>query len=138
MTNLAHKTPLSAPEKIQENTQEKAERFITALYKAVDDKSTSKLGAFLADDLRFQLGNFDTVHGKDAVLAANENFFQIIDSMSHRIDSIWAQADDIICRGEVHYKRLDQSELSLPFATILKMKSGLIQDYQVYVDVTPL
>ncbi|WP_120497254.1 nuclear transport factor 2 family protein [Kiloniella sp. EL199] len=134
MTNLACKTPLLLPENIQEN----AESLITKLYAAVDEKSTSRLGAFLADDLRFQLGNFDAVTGKSAVLEANENFFQIIDSMTHRIDGIWAQNEDIICKGEVHYKRLDQSELSLPFATILKMKSGLIQDYQVYVDVTPL
>ncbi|WP_085905532.1 nuclear transport factor 2 family protein [Kiloniella majae] len=134
MTNLAFKTPLSDIEKPLEN----AETLITALYKAVDGKSISRLGSFLADDLRFQLGNFDAVTGKEAVLEANENFFQIIDTMTHRIDGIWAQDNDIICKGEVHYKRLDQSELSLPFATVLQMKSDLIQDYQVYVDVTPL
>ncbi|KLN61924.1 hypothetical protein WH96_04530 [Kiloniella spongiae] len=111
---------------------------IAALYNAVDGKNTSDLGEFLADDLRFQLGNFDEVRGKDAVLETNEAFFQIIDRMTHRIDGTWAQGDDIICKGEVHYKRLDQSELSLPFATVLRMKSGLIQDYQIYVDVTPL
>ncbi len=134
MTNLAYKTPVLN----SKNTESDAENLITALYKAVDGKSISELGDFLANDLRFQLGNFDEVKGKDAVLEANENFFQIIDSMTHRIDGIWAQDEDIICKGEVHYKRLDQSELSLPFATILKMKAGLIQDYQVYVDVTPL
>ncbi|KKJ78173.1 hypothetical protein WH95_02180 [Kiloniella litopenaei] len=134
MTKPAYKTPLSAT-KI--NASE-ATSFITDLYQAVDEKSTSKLGVFLADDLRFQLGNFDAVIGKEAVLEANENFFQIIDSMAHRIDGIWTQDDHIICKGEVHYKRLDQSELTLPFATIFRIKSGLIQDYQVYVDVTPL
>ncbi|WP_085899626.1 nuclear transport factor 2 family protein [Kiloniella majae] len=134
MTNLAFKTPVSDIE----NPLENAETLITALYKAVDGKSISRLGSFLADDLRFQLGNFDAVTGKEAVLEANENFFQIIDTMTHRIDGIWAQDNDIICKGEVHYKRLDQSELSLPFATVLQMKSDLIQDYQVYVDVTPL
>ncbi len=134
MTNLAFTTSPSPQAPLASD----ATNLITKLYQAVDEKSTSKLGAFLANDLRFQLGNFDEVHGKDAVLASNENFFQIIDAMSHRIDGIWAQGDDIICKGEVHYTRLDQSELSLPFATILEIKAGLIQDYQVYVDVTPL
>ncbi|WP_417433693.1 nuclear transport factor 2 family protein [Kiloniella sp.] len=134
MTNLAFTTPPSPPSPLALD----ATNLITKLYQAVDEKSTSKLGAFLADDLRFQLGNFDEVHSKDAVLASNENFFQIIEAMSHRIDRIWAQGNDIICKGKVHYKRLDQSELSLPFATVLEIKNSLIQDYQVYVDVTPL
>ncbi|WP_299375749.1 nuclear transport factor 2 family protein [uncultured Kiloniella sp.] len=134
MTSLVLKTPLS---NTKISTLE-ATNLITNLYQAVDEKSTSKLSTFLADDLRFQLGNFDPVRGKKAVLEANDNFFQIIDTMTHRIDSIWAQGDDIICKGEVHYKRLDQSELSLPFATVLEIKNSLIQDYQVYVDVTPL
>ncbi|WP_417455440.1 nuclear transport factor 2 family protein [Kiloniella sp.] len=134
MTSLVLETPLSATEI---STLE-ATNLITELYQAVDAKSTSKLSTFLAEDLRFQLGNFDPVRGKKAVLEVNDNFFQIIDTMTHRIDRIWAQSNDIICKGEVHYKRLDQSKLSLPFATVLEIRNDLIQDYQIYVDVTPL
>ncbi len=114
------------------------QRLVTELYQAVDAMSIEKLGTFLAPDLRFQLGNFDSVKGKPAVLDANAAFFQIIADMAHTIDGIWSHNDDVFCKGHVHYTRLDNSKLTLPFATALHLKDDLIQDYQVYVDVTPL
>ncbi|WP_419905198.1 nuclear transport factor 2 family protein [Kiloniella sp.] len=116
----------------------KTRKFVSELYQAVDNRSLDQLETFLGEDLRFQLGNFDALHGKSAVLDANAAFFASIKSMSHSFDGLWEQADNIICTGQVHYTRLDDSELTIPFATVLLMRNDLIQDYQVYVDVSPL
>ena len=116
----------------------KTRKFVKELYQAVDAKSVDQLETFLGEDLRFQLGNFEALHGKAAVLDANAAFFASIKSMTHSFDGLWENGDNIICTGQVHYIRLDDSELTIPFATVLQIRNDLIQDYQIYVDVSPL
>ncbi|MEH6631760.1 MAG: nuclear transport factor 2 family protein [Halopseudomonas aestusnigri] len=116
----------------------KVRKLVTELYQAVDNKSVDQLEKFLDEDLRFQLGNFGAIHGKAAVLDANAAFFASIKSMAHSFDGLWESGNNIICTGQVHYIRLDDSELTIPFATVLQIENDLIKDYQVYVDVSPL
>ncbi|SDE50046.1 nuclear transport factor 2 family protein [Kordiimonas lacus] len=113
--------------------------FITDLYKnAVDGMDTAQLAPFLAEDVRFRIGNHDPVKGKKAVLDANHAFFCSIGSMAHTIDNIWPHGDDIICNGTVDYVRLDGSAHSATFATVLTLKDGEISDYLVYADLSQL
>jgi len=115
-----------------------SENFVSDLYAAVDHKDVVALGGFLADDVAFKLGNLDAIYGKQAVLGANSSFFKSIAEMAHSIDGVWAMGNEIICAGYVQYKRLDKSELSIPFSTILKLRDRRISEYQVYVDISPL
>jgi len=113
--------------------------FITDLYaNAVDAKDLEHLSTLLADNVRFRVANHDSVIGKNAVLEANRAFFAGITSMTHHIDNIWSQGDDVICNGSVDYIRLDGSAFSAVFATILKLENDLISDYLVYADVSQL
>ncbi|MFD2205923.1 nuclear transport factor 2 family protein [Kiloniella antarctica] len=116
----------------------KTRKFVTELYQAIDAKSVDQLETFLGEDLRFQLGNFGAIQGKSTVLDANAAFFTSIKSMTHSFDGLWESGDNIICTGQVHYVRLDDSELTIPFATVLQIRNDLIQDYQIYVDISPL
>ena len=111
---------------------------IEKLYKSVDNRSVEDLSVFLAEDVRFRIANHDPVVGKKAVLEANQAFFTSIASMSHRIDNVWSQGEDVICNGRVDYIRLDGSEFSAPFATVLKLQDSNIVDYQVYADISEL
>ncbi len=115
-----------------------ANTLIKDLYESVDAKSINYLEQILAEQVRFRIGNYDIVSGKQAVLEANIGFFASIKAMSHKIDNIWMVKDDIICNGQVSYVRLDGSEFSVPFATILKLKENKIIDYLVYADLTEL
>jgi len=112
--------------------------FTEDLYKAVDNKSVERLSVFMADVIHFRIANYPPVIGKEATLEANRSFFSSIDSMTHRIDNIWECGDDIICNGNVDYIRLDGSEYSVPFATVLKIKDDKIVEYLVYVDISLL
>ncbi len=123
---------------MQDIAHHRARDLTAGLYRAVDAKSIPELSAFLSDDVVFQLGNHDPIRGKDAVLAANASFFTSIATMTHSIENVWAQSPNVICAGYVQYRRHDGSELSLPFSTILALEKGLIVDYQVYVDISPL
>lgn len=115
-----------------------ATQFITNLYRAVDEKSISKLAPFLAEEVRFKLANFPSTQGKEAVLSANQGFFSSIESMQHRLDNIWQVEDKLICHGVVNYLRLDSTQTSATFATILTMKDDKITDYLVYADLSEL
>lgn len=112
--------------------------FVSELYQSVDARDVERLSAFLADDVNFRFANAAPLKGKEDVLAANKAFFASIGSMSHRIDNVWAQGDNLICNGQVTYTRLDDSRFSAPFATILTVKDRWITDYLIYVDVSEL
>ncbi len=115
-----------------------ANNLIKDLYESIDAKKTNYLDQILAEQVQFRIGNYDIVSGKQAVLAANQEFFTSIDKMSHTIDNVWAVKDDIICNGQVSYVRLDGSEFSVTFATTLKLQENRIIDYLVYVDISGL
>ncbi len=113
--------------------------FIVDIYKiAVDAKDTNYLSGFLADDVHFRIGNHDMIVGKKAVLDANRSFFSSITSMKHQIDNVWSQNHHIICNGIVDYKRLDGTDFSATFATVLKLEDNKITEYFVYADISEL
>ncbi|ASP34993.1 nuclear transport factor 2 family protein [Labrenzia sp. VG12] len=111
---------------------------IAGLYTAVDDLDAEGVGSLVTDDVRFRLGNFETLQGRQAVIDANAAFFGTISAMQHTISGIWSDGNTVICSGEVHYTRQDTSSLSVPFATVLALTGSRIADYRVFVDVSPL
>jgi ketosteroid isomerase-like protein len=111
---------------------------IASLYTAVDNLDAESVGAHLTEDVCFRLGNFETLRGRQAVVDANAAFFGTIAGMTHTITEIGSDGVTVFCTGSVHYTRHDKSELSLPFATVLKLQVGLVSDYRIYVDVSPL
>ena len=119
------------------NTTEHTE-LIAALYKAVDEMSAQGVVDRVTDDVRFQLGNFEPITGRDAVKEANAAFFQTIKAMSHTIDDIWSSGDTAICDGTVHYTRKDSSKHKVPFAAHLGLREGKVADYKVFVDISEL
>lgn len=120
------------------NENRSAEDLLDALYTVVDARDADALGAFLAQDVRFRLGSMDAIDGRADVLEANRVFFSSINGMSHQIDEILQMPEGCGCTGWVSYERLDGSGCSIPFATVLGLRDGLIADYRVYVDVSSL
>ena len=113
-------------------------KLIEELYKNVDRKNINYLEDILADDVEFRIGNNEIILGRQAALEANRGFFGSIAAMSHKIDDIWSEQDDIICKGQANYTRLDGSKFSVPFATFLKVHGDKITNYLVYADVSEL
>lgn len=58
--------------------------------------------------------------------------------MRHEIIEIWEHPNAVITQGSVTYIRKDSSELSVPFANILRLENDLVKEYLVYVDVSQL
>ena len=119
-------------------TIQNANLFIANLYKSIDQKSTSFLDETLGEGVKFRLGNVDETIGKDAVLAANADFFVSITSMKHTIMDVWSIDNTVICHGKVSYIRLDGSHYSAYFSTLLVFEKSKITDYRVFADISEL
>ncbi len=110
----------------------------TALFASIDAKDTPRFLTFLADDAEFRFANAPAAVGKAAIAATVDNFFAAIRASRHDIVRSWTQPEHFICQGTVTYTRHDGSQLTLPFANILGTRDGLIDDYRIYIDATPL
>jgi ketosteroid isomerase-like protein len=111
---------------------------ISLLYSAVDAMDAKDVASFVAENVTFKLGNFDTLNGRADVENANASFFETIKAMRHTISGIWESGSTAFCDGLVHYTRKDLSEHEVPFATRLEVQDGKITDYRIYVDISGL
>ncbi len=114
------------------------EEWIRELFSSIDKLDIKKFTSFLTEDVTFRLGNAEAVSGKGTVEAMVGGFFGSINGMRHEIFEIWEHPNTIICHGNVTYIRKDSSELSVPFANILKLENDLIKEYLVYIDISQL
>jgi ketosteroid isomerase-like protein len=111
---------------------------IKQLFEAIDKKDAALFVSFLAKDASFRFGNAPEVRGRENIQNGVAAFFGGIKGLRHRVRDVWEQDNVIICEGEVTYTRPDGSELTVPFADILRLKGDLIADYRIYMDISPL
>ncbi len=112
--------------------------WLNELFRAIDSMSTKGFTEFLTEDVKFQFGNTPSIRGRAAVEAMVEGFFRSISALPHTVQTHWTIGNTVICRGTVRYRRLDGSEVSVPFANITERTSERVNDYQIFVDVSPL
>ncbi len=111
---------------------------IRDLLATVDRKDAEGFVEFLTGDACFRFGNAEAVTGRAAIRDAVAGFFDSIVSLSHHIERIWTAPDAVACHGEVTYVRHDGQEIRLPFADVFGMREGKIDEYLIYIDITPL
>lgn len=127
-------------------THHKAQQLVKNLYQAVDSKNVDYLNDHLSQRIRFRIGNSPAANNKEIILQANRQFFSSVHSMKHTIEEVVSQivnkdgraVDKIVCYGRVDYVRLDGSEHSAVFSTVLEVEDNLITDYLVFADLSGL
>lgn len=123
-------------------SKQNAADFIRQLYQAVDNKNIEFLQQYLAENIRFRIGNNPVNQDKTAILKANQDFFASIQSMAHSIEEVIVQGDNkttkASCFGRVDYVRLDGTQHSAVFATYLQLENEQITDYLVFADLSGL
>jgi ketosteroid isomerase-like protein len=108
------------------------------LFRAVDTRDASGFVEFLAPDAVFRFGNAPIITGRAAISTAVSEFFRSIAGLDHRLLGRWADGDSMACHGEVTYSRHDGSTVTLPFANVFRLRDGLISEYLIYADLSPL
>jgi ketosteroid isomerase-like protein len=112
--------------------------WVKRLFSSIDNMDTEAFLDFLEEDAVFRFGSEQTVRGKEAILEAIEGFFSSIKGLSHEILETWFEAGTVICQGEVKYTRTEDSDVTIPFVDIFRMRGEHIGEYLIYIDIKPL
>jgi ketosteroid isomerase-like protein len=112
--------------------------YVSEVCKAVDSKDEQQLARFLTEECTFVYANSDPVIGRDNILAQSKNFMALIADIKHQLVEVWAIDDVIVSRLNVTYTRKDGSTLTVPAATIWRMRNKQIHEYRIYIDVAQL
>jgi ketosteroid isomerase-like protein len=109
---------------------------------AVDRMDPDELAGRFTEDGSFRFGNAEPVVGRRAIREAQAAFFSTIDGMRHDVQGIWSgkweHGEVYSAEAEVTYTRKDGSEVKLPVTSTLRMKGDSVQDWRVFMDVSPL
>ncbi|MFC3982678.1 nuclear transport factor 2 family protein [Streptosporangium jomthongense] len=112
---------------------------VRRVFQAVDSFDPEEFVRLLTEDARFVFGNAEPLVGRTAIVAGLRAFFSTIGGLRHRIVRSWQVDADIIAETEVTYQRLDGRETGVVAVSIWRTHdNGLISDYRIFVDLTPL
>ena len=114
------------------------DNFVKDLFATVDNMDGASLAGMMTPNGLFRFANIPGVQGREAIIAFLENFFQSIKAIKHDQLEDWTIGDTRFATGRVTYTRHDDTALSVPFANILRMKDGLIDEYLIFVDASAL
>lgn len=115
-----------------------AASLVGRILEQVDAMDVGGFLTFLADDARLRFGNGPAIAGKQQIGQAIGEFFGSIKSLRHKILHTFYDPPAIACQGEVTYTRTDDTRVTIPFVDIWVVQAGLIKEYLIYIDLTPL
>ena len=108
------------------------------MFAAIDAQDTAAFVGYLTDDAVFRFGSAPAVRGRDAIRAAVDGFFGTIAASAHVVHNTLEDGSTRVCEGDVTYTRLDNREVTLPFADVLEYDGEKIAHYKIYIDIAPL
>jgi limonene-1,2-epoxide hydrolase len=115
------------------------ERLVRDLFAAVDARDPQRVGGYVTDTVKFRFGSSEAVSGKDALIAASREFSAAIADVHHEITRLWEpEPGTVVTELQVTYRRHDGAELTLPCCNIFRILGDLVDDYRIYMDVTPV
>lgn len=114
------------------------QKLASDVFKTVDAMDADAFAAFLAEDGVFVYANAEPVRGRMAVREAVAQFFTSIKSLRHAVEAVWTVDDTVIAKLDVTYHRHDGGSVTIPAMTLWRLRDGLIADYQIFNDLTPV
>jgi ketosteroid isomerase-like protein len=97
-----------------------------------------RLASFLTENCTFVYANSDPVIGRANAAASSKKFLDLLAAIKHELLEVWGFDDVIVSRIRVTYTRKDGSTLTIPAATIWRVRDRQIDEYRIYVDIGPL
>ncbi len=114
--------------------------WITPLFMNIDRQDARSFATFLAPDVTFRWGSRNPVTGRDAVEAHVAGLFSLFKGLEHKLIETWfdERTQTVFVQGEVTYRLADERTITLPFLNLLRLQDGLIAEYLIYADPSPL
>src|ERR1700761_2080141 len=120
-------------------TESSSLEVVRTLIHAVDAADHDAIAALTANDVHFRFGNASPTETQSELLAAAQSFRDAIADLHHTILDLWEVGDGmVVALMDVHYRRIDGSELTLPCCNVFGVHHGLVDDYRIYMDVNPV
>lgn len=119
-------------------TMKDATQFCKQVFKTIDTMRGSDFGSLFTPTGAFIFGNADPVIGPKAIADHCNQFFSMIDGLSHHVAQVWPIDDVIITQFTTTYKRKQGDDRSFPGVTIWKMQGDRIVEYRIFQDNSPL
>ena len=110
----------------------------TNLFADIDRMDAKAFASYLTEDCVLRFGNADEVVGRDAIEQAIEGLFETIKGLSHHVLDEWDVDDTMIMQVETTYTRMDDGQVTLPGAVIVRRDGDLFSEYRIYTDLTPI
>jgi ketosteroid isomerase-like protein len=104
----------------------------------IDSMDARQFASNLADDCVLRYANHPEVHGRDAIVSAIEAFYGTIAGLRHVPLNEWTIGETTVLQFEVTYTRHDGGEVTVPAVSIVRTDGDVIDDYRIYVDLTPV
>jgi len=114
------------------------EHTLRAIFSAIDAFDVDSFLGFLAPEAKFTLGNLPPACGAAEIRQAFTGFASSLTHLQHEIVDIWITKDAWIVEQRVTYGDPWHRLHILPCTNVMRHRDGLITDYRVFVDVSPL
>jgi ketosteroid isomerase-like protein len=112
--------------------------WLNSLFASIDAMDSQRFVAHLTPDAEFQFGNLPTIQGTEHIKTLVQKFFEGMRGLRHTLLEQLICGNTLVCRGVVTYFRHDGSEVSVPFANIMRRDGERASEYRIYCDVSPL
>lgn len=104
---------------------------------ATDNDIEEFLG-FFSDTTVFRMGNADPVVGRDAISAWVGSYLSSVVGTTHEVVTIWESEDAFAVRINVTYRMRGGQHITLPAVTEIRLSSGVLTDYLIFMDPSPV
>jgi ketosteroid isomerase-like protein len=108
-------------------------RVVRTLLAAIDAGDQGTADSLIADDVCFRFGSNPPVTSKREFVAGRRALRGSILGFRHEIDT-----DAVVVAMNVTYTRRDGSEVTIPCCDTFRLRDGLIVDYRIYIDISPV
>jgi hypothetical protein len=115
-------------------------RWIYEFFRIADSLDMERFLALHTEDVRLTFANYPTTVGRDALRAAIGGLWSQIKAMSHSLSGAWSLHDGQIgiAESSCMYTRLNDTLYTVRPCTVLRRRSGKIEDVRIHVDATQL
>lgn len=108
------------------------------LIRDIDSMDAQAFASHLSENCVLRYANNDEVVGRDAIEAAIAAFYTTIKALRHDVVEEWNIGNATIIQFECTYTRLDDRQVTVPAVSIFRRGDELIDDYRIFVDLTPV
>jgi ketosteroid isomerase-like protein len=104
----------------------------------IDSMDAQAFASNLSENCVLRYANNEEVTGRDAIEAAIAGFYGTIKGLRHEPRNEWTVGDTTILQFDVTYTRHDGGQVTVPAVSIVRTDGELVDDYRIYVDLTPV